>query len=396
MTTIDLLATHPGGWMVLSSLLGSARVKAVGPCGGVVESGTGEVGALQLGALKVGIAQVGAAQIRTPQIRVLEMGPVEVGIAQPCPPQVCLTKVSVFQISALQPNSEQLGTGQIGVAEQNIGQSGVMQEGATQVDERQVQLQLIAGWWAPAQHAHGGLDISGAVLQPGQPPVNRWRRMHRPIWRTNQPGGMGADVGSENGLDGASIRWGVRGDAFQGVEPAKAHVLLVAAQLVDRAAESFGDLAFSADLELSPGRNRPHDQHQASDPLQQRGPNAVLQLRLALLQLDALFGTSDSLQFSGGQRWTQQLRKNQHAGQQQRSGRDRQHHRPGTRLLHPGSSLQAVTTLFTVGPFASLRRAILAFGLKWIDGHSVAGLCSGLMIGSHATAGWTLNLERSR
>jgi hypothetical protein len=280
----------PGGRMA-SSFLGSARLEAVGPLGGVVVSGTGEVGPLKLGALKVGAAHVGTAQIRPPQIRVLQMGLVEVGTAQPCSLQVCLAQISVFQISAVQPNAGHLGTGQVRVPEQRIGQPGVMQEGATQIDPRQVQLKLIAYWWAPAQHDHGYLDIGRAEMQPGQLPVNGWGRMLGPLWRANQPGGMGADICSEDGLDGASVRWRVRGDAFQGVEPAKAHVLLVVAELIDRAAESLSDLAFSADLELPPTRDRANDQQQAGDPLQQRGPSIVLQLCLPLLQLDPPFGT---------------------------------------------------------------------------------------------------------
>lgn len=371
------------------SSFGSAWFEAGGPYRGVVETGSGQVGALKLGALKVGPVQICSAQIRTAQVRILQIGVVKVGTSQPSPLKVCLAEVSVFQIGALQLGSGHLGTGEVGVPEQCIRQPGVIQEGAAQVDARQVQLQLITACWAPAQHRHGCLHVGGAVLQPGELPVNGWCRMLGPLWRANEPGGMGTDICTEDGLDGASVRWRVRSDAFQGVEAAKAHVLLVVAELIDRTAESLGDLALSADLELPPSGDRADDQQEAGDTLQQRGTSVVLQLRLPLLQLNASFRVCDNLQFAGGQRRMQQPRKRQYRRQQQHYGPDRQRHQPGSWLFHPGSSLPDVTGPSVADSLAWSYLAILAFGLKWVDGYGVGVCRSGLLRGSRFTATWT-------
>jgi hypothetical protein len=91
----------------------------------------------------------------------------------------------------------------------------------------------------------------------------------------------------------------------------------------------------------------------------------------------------------------QQPRKCQYARQQQRDGRDGQDHRPGTWLLHPGSSLRAVMGWFMADPPAGFDRAILTFGVTWVDGYGDGLSPFGRLTGSRSSATWTQDLERS-
>lgn len=100
---------------------------------------------------------------------------------------------------------------------------------------------------------------------------------------------MASDERSEDLLDLWAICRRVFRYPFQGVDSTYPHVDVVAANLVDRASESFCDLAFTVDLYLPPCGDGAGDDQETGNGLQDGGACVVLKLRLDLLQLDTGF-----------------------------------------------------------------------------------------------------------
>jgi hypothetical protein len=156
---------------------------------------------------------------------------------------------------------------------------------------------------------------------------------------------VGADEGTQQVQDGVAVGRGVLGDAFQRVDTANAHVDVFAAQLIHRASESLGDLAFAADVDLPPGCHGADDDQQPGKALQDRGPGVVSELGLRLLELDAHLRAGDTTQVGGVQRRVEPPRDDNHAYEQdcQQTARC-QNSEPGYALVHDGRSPQNLLT----------------------------------------------------
>ena len=228
------------------------------------------------------------------------------------------TQIGAYQITAFQIDPGHPGPGEVGMPNHGVRQPSARKVGTAQVDPGRD----TAAALHPATPGGGqattmrSLDVRRPVVQPRQLPIDRRRRVLRPIWGADQPGSMGADECAKDFGDGPPVGGRVPGDALQGEDAAEAHVRRLAAELVDRTGEPLGDLSFAVDLDLPPCRDGPGDQQQPSDALQQRSPSVVLQFGLGLLQLDSPIACH-ALQLGWGQRRMQQTGKDQDAGQQE-------------------------------------------------------------------------------
>ena len=151
--------------------------------------------------------------------------------------------------------------------------------------------------------------------------------------------------------------------------------MLVAAELVDRSGEPFGDLPLPADLDLPPRRDDACDQQQTADglenALEQGGPGVLLESGLGLPQLNTLLSTCHALQLPRRQRRVQPPRKYQHTRQdqcQRQHGRDRKGHEPACWLSHPELPLSTAAGIWTDRGSPS-RSAIVALRVKRVDKH---------------------------
>jgi hypothetical protein len=64
---------------------------------------------------------------------------------------------------------------------------------------------------------------------------------------------MGPNIRREDVHDRLAVLWGLHCDAVQGIDAAQSDGDLLAAELLNRSGEAFGELALAGRLELLPG-----------------------------------------------------------------------------------------------------------------------------------------------
>ncbi len=271
-----------------------------------VESGGPDCGRVCLGAgqhcsVKNRVAEIGATEIRS-----AEVGPAQVSSLQVCPTEVCavevrvledcLAKVGICEISAIKLRAGQSSAGEIGVAKLGTGQPGIAERDAAQVYPRHVDHLIISGSGTAAQDPHRCLNIGGTDTHPGQLLIHRRRRVLRSVGSTNAPLKFVANISSKEELDRVAVGGGVLGDAFECVDAADTDIDVLTTELVHGPGETFGDLAFSADVHLPPSRCGANDYQKPDAALKYRRSRIVGQSKLGLLQLDARLRVTDAMQ----------------------------------------------------------------------------------------------------
>jgi hypothetical protein len=160
---------------------------------------------------------------------------------------------------------------QVGAAELGVPQVAGMQV------EPIAQVASCPSEVATTKHRQARLHVGSAYLQLRHL-VDR-RGSDVLAWEAWRPGGMAADEGGQHLPDRGPIGNGVASDALQRVDPAKPHVQLVVAELVDRPGVALGDLALPGGPELAVGEVHAHQQDHATKPLQQSRTDLVLCLQ---------------------------------------------------------------------------------------------------------------------
>jgi hypothetical protein len=272
---------------------------------GPLQVGVGKVGSLQIGTGEVGPLQIGTAKERLPQLRTTKVGPLQVGAVEGGSLQMGATKVGGFQAGTAKERFFQVGTAEIGSLQMSAAEVGPLQMGGKEkrllqvstIEECLLQvgaakhgplqvgtakmgsLQMGAAEVGPPQvgrskihpetllhgreggstrgesvatkHGHDRMDVRGADLQGCRRLLGRLGR-HVFAWFAWRPGGVSADIGSEDLTDCGSISRGVPHDALQCIDASQPNVELLVPELVDGTGESFSDLALLSDSELHP------------------------------------------------------------------------------------------------------------------------------------------------
>jgi hypothetical protein len=311
------------------------RVDAVRPDGGVVSTSTSQHGVVknrvaQVGPAKirmteVGSAQVGALQVGGAEVRLGELRAFEIGPAQ----------VRSLEIASIKLRLLQRGTGEVGVPHLDSSQPGAVELEATQVYSRQVEHLFVWHGQAAAQDGHCCPDVRGPNLHPRQVLVNRCGGVL--LIFGGWPPRVVTDEGTKLKLDSLAVGCGVLGDAFERVDAANANVNVVAAKLVHGPGETLSNLAFTADLHLTPCRHRACQDYHPSQHLQQRGSDVVLQLALGLLECDPFLSGRHRAQVRLGQRRLEPNRDEYESGKRNENRERKQApHDQWSCLLHLG------------------------------------------------------------
>jgi hypothetical protein len=102
--------------------------------------------------------------------------------------------------------------------------------------------------------------------------------MPRAIRRTDGPGSVAADEGSQYGRNAGPIGRRVQRESLECVDAAEPDVELATAKVLDRLGEPFGRLALTCDPDLLPGGCGAGNDEESSEDLQQLAAEIVLKL----------------------------------------------------------------------------------------------------------------------